>query len=59
MEQMLQAQMLEVSPWGADPSVNTIDYVTIASTGNATDFGDMTQAGGQGAAISNGHGGLS
>jgi hypothetical protein len=22
--------------------VNTIDYITIASTGNATDFGDMT-----------------
>ena len=38
---------------------NVIDYVTIASTGNATDFGDMTQAGGQGAAICNGHGGLS
>lgn len=23
-------------------TVNTIDYVTIASTGNATDFGDLT-----------------
>ena len=23
---------------------NIIDYVTIASTGNATDFGDLTQA---------------
>ena len=25
---------------GGDPGVNTIDYITIASTGNATDFGD-------------------
>jgi hypothetical protein len=25
-------------------TVNTIDYVTIASTGNATDFGDLTTA---------------
>ena len=25
------------------PRVNTIDFVTIASTGNATDFGDVTQ----------------
>ena len=25
-------------------STNVIDYVTIASTGNATDFGDATQA---------------
>ena len=24
--------------------VNTIDYITIASTGNATDFGDLTAA---------------
>jgi hypothetical protein len=23
---------------------NTVDYVTIASTGNATDFGDLTAA---------------
>ena len=30
---------------GLTPSnVNTIDYVTIASTGNANDFGDLTQA---------------
>ena len=25
-------------------SVNTIDYITIASTSNATDFGDLTQS---------------
>jgi len=31
---------------GETPSakVNTIEYVTINSTGNATDFGDLTQA---------------
>ena len=26
---------------GANPNVNTIDYVTIATTGNAQDFGDL------------------
>ena len=29
---------------GADPAINTIDYITIATTGNATDFGDLTSA---------------
>ena len=29
---------------GRDPNTtNIIDYITIASTGNATDFGDLTQ----------------
>ena len=28
---------------GASTFRNTIDYVTIASTGNASDFGDLTQ----------------
>ena len=27
---------------GGYPAYNTIDYVTITSTGNATDFGDLT-----------------
>ena len=27
---------------GADDQVNIIDYITVASTGNATDFGDQT-----------------
>ena len=32
---------------GTEPAfTNTIDYVTMASTGNATDFGDAVQAGG-------------
>ena len=39
--------------------VNTIDYITIATTGDATDFGDLTVGRGYLAACSNGHGGLS
>ena len=38
--------------------VNTIDFVKIASTGNAADFGDLTSARQQSFACSNGHGGL-
>jgi len=44
---------------GGQPNTNVIQYVTIQSTGNATDFGDLTYtttAGGGG--NSNGHGGL-
>jgi hypothetical protein len=37
---------------------NTIDYVEIATTGNATDFGDLTVGRGSAASASNGHGGL-
>jgi hypothetical protein len=37
----------------ASEDVNTMDYVTIASTGNATDFGDMTPARDTAAAASN------
>jgi len=37
---------------------NTIDYVTIATTGNATDFGDLETALRSAAATSNSHGGL-
>ena len=29
---------------GGDPMTNVIDYITIATTGNATDFGDTTNA---------------
>jgi hypothetical protein len=36
-----------------------IDQVTIASTGNATDFGDLTAGGSYTAGASSGHGGLS
>ena len=47
---------------GSSPSLsNVMDYVTIASTGNAADFGDLIAAryGGNNGTISNGHGGLS
>ena len=32
---------------------NTIEYITINTTGNTTDFGDLTMARGNGAATSN------
>ena len=39
---------------------NVIDFITIASTGDATDFGDMNSSRSQlGANATNGHGGLS
>ena len=44
---------------GAPPNINTIEYITIASTGNSTDFGDRTVSGGFAGACSNGNGGLS
>ena len=45
---------------GAAPTtpVNTIDFITIASTGNAQDFGDLDLARNQTAACSDSHGGL-
>ena len=44
---------------GATPSkVNTVDFITIASTGDATDFGDLTTATGESAGTSDSHGGL-
>jgi len=33
---------------------NTIEYITVASTGNVTDFGDLTSTSNGGAAVSNG-----
>ena len=38
--------------------VNTIDQITIATLGDAIDFGDLTEARGSCATASNGHGGL-
>ena len=38
---------------------NTIDFITMASTGNATDFGDLTISVARHGGNSNGHGGLS
>ena len=37
---------------------NVIDYITIASTSNATDFGDLTGNRIAGGSASDGHGGL-
>ena len=43
---------------GSSATTNIIDYVTIASTGNAIDFGDMTTVIRQHSACSDSHGGL-
>ena len=47
---------------GNSPSVdNVIQFVEIATTGDAVDFGDLTSAssfGSTGGTLSNGHGGL-
>jgi len=44
---------------GGNPGyVNTIQYITIASTGNAADFGDMTEGSSGFAACSDSNGGL-
>ena len=43
---------------GTNPRVNTMDYVEIATTGNATDFGDLTYKPQSPAALSDSHGGL-
>ena len=37
---------------------NIIDYVTIASAGNAKDFGDITAGGYKSASSSDSHGGI-
>jgi len=43
---------------GGTGGTDVIDYVTIATTGNATDFGDLTVARYRLAGCSNDHGGL-
>ena len=43
---------------GNSPTGNVIEYVTIASTGNAQDFGDLTVGRFALAACSDSHGGL-
>ena len=44
---------------GLTPSaVNTIQYVQIATTGDAVDFGDTVETVYEGGACSTGHGGL-
>ena len=39
--------------------LNTLEYITIASTGNATDFGDLNYVSLDGGGVSDSHGGLS
>ena len=43
---------------GDDTPMNSMDYFTIAQSGNSTDFGDLTDARGDVGAVSDGHGGL-
>ena len=43
---------------GGSPDKGTIQYITIASTGDATDFGDLTVARGNCFGSSGSHGGL-
>ena len=44
---------------GYNPTnVNTIDFVTISTTGDAVDFGDLTYGRNRSGSCSNGHGGL-
>jgi len=46
------------SPASPYPTNTDVDYVEIATTGNAKDFGDLSEARHGGAGTSNGHGGL-
>ncbi len=44
---------------GVDPAgLNTLEYLNISTTGNAVDFGDLTQARYEHAPMGNAHGGL-
>ena len=43
---------------GGYPSINTINMIEIATTGNATDFGNLSAVAAEGSGLSNGHGGL-
>ena len=40
-------------------ALNTLEYITIATTGNATDFGDLSYVSHSGCGFSDSHGGLS
>jgi len=44
--------------FGSGNNTNTLEYITIHTTGNATDFGDTTEGGSSGWGLSNTHGGL-
>ena len=52
-------QVRAVLAGGATPAnVNTIDYITISSAGNAQDFGDLTRETTGACTVSDSHGGL-
>ena len=44
--------------FGAGNGTNTLEYITISTTGYATEFGDTTTNGTTGWGLSNTHGGL-
>ena len=39
-------------PSGPHPAMNTIDFITVSTVGNATDFGDLLNTNGRGAGCS-------
>ena len=43
---------------GGNGNTNVIDYIKIATQGDAVDYGDLATAQGEGAGCSNAHGGL-
>ena len=43
---------------GTPTTINVIEYITIDSTGNATDYGDLVDTRRNGTGVGNGHGGL-
>ena len=56
------ASRIEAAFSGGSPNSstmkNTIEFVTIATTGNAQDFGDLTAAKYHASSTSSGHGGI-
>ena len=53
-----QTRGLLAGGYGSPASLNTIEFITIASTGNAQDFGDLMEPSRNNAQISDSHGGL-
>ena len=53
-----QTRGLFAGGYGNPVSLNTIEFITIASTGNAQDFGDLTRVARNFGATSDSHGGL-
>ena len=53
-----QTRGLLAGGYGSPASLNTIEFITIASTGNAQDFGDLTRVARNFGATSDSHGGL-